>query len=71
MKIFDHKRREKKRALEHDDTHTPSDWRVFIQQYNQVAEEYASEPEIRESKLLAVAGLAVAAIQSSRRKRNA
>ena len=54
---------------EHDDTHTPSDWRVFIQQYNQVAEEYASEPEIRESKLLAVAGLAVAAIQSSRRKR--
>ena len=55
----------------HDDTHTPVEWRVFIQIYNNLGEEYASEPEIRESKLLAVAGLAVAAIQSSRRKRNA
>jgi hypothetical protein len=56
---------------EHDDTHTPVEWRVFIQIYNNQGEQYATEPEIRESKLLAVAGLAVAAIQSSRRKRNA
>ena len=55
---------------EHDDTHTPVEWRVFIQIYNNQGEQYATEPEIRESKLLAVAGLAVAAIQSSRRKRN-
>jgi hypothetical protein len=54
---------------EHDDTHTPVEWRVFIQIYNNQGEQYATEPEIRESKLLAVAGLAVAAIQSSRRKR--
>ena len=53
---------------EHDDMHTPVEWRVFIQIYNNRAEEYASEPGIRESKLLAVAALAVAAIQSSRRK---
>jgi len=56
---------------EHDDTHTPVEWRVFIQIYNNQGEQYATEPEIRESKLLAVAGLAVAAIQSSRRKRDA
>jgi hypothetical protein len=54
---------------EHDDTHTPADWRAFIGIYNQRAEEYESEPEIRESKLKDVAALAVAAIQSSRRKR--
>ena len=54
---------------EHDDTHTPVEWRVFIQIYNNQGEQYATEPEIRESKLLAIAGLAVAAIQSSRRKR--
>ena len=68
-------RREKQDARhggpEHDDTHTPSDWRVFIGLYNRVSAEYESEPEIREDKLLDVAALAVAAIQSSRRKRNA
>lgn len=55
----------------HDDTHTPEEWWMFIAKCNGDAEANASDPEIWEDKLIDVAALAVAAIKSSRRKRNA
>ena len=59
----------------HDDDHRPSDWarymRKFISRANKQYPRVKADWEIYESRLLDVAALAVAAIQSSRRKRNA
>jgi hypothetical protein len=71
---------------EHDDTHTPFEWSEFMRKFIRRAENYAMDqlkvnpayatevtgPEwdMYENALFDVAALAVAAIQSSRRKRN-
>lgn len=66
---------------EHDDTHTPFDWRDFIRTKNgEAIDEWtqifhpdyrivAAAAERYEDKLFDVAALAIAAIRSSRRKR--
>jgi hypothetical protein len=54
---------------EHDDTHTPSDWCEFIEKFRNRAE-FPKSPEEYEASLIHVASLAIAAIESSRRKRN-
>ena len=54
---------------EHDDTHTPGEWLAFIREFTQRAHCAWLEDLGDEDRLLDVAALAVAAIQSSRRKR--
>ena len=61
---------------EHDDTHTPGQWVSYIRQFAGRAEYQSQFPDDLsrdryEDNLFDVAALAVAAIQSSRRKRNA
>ena len=53
---------------EHDDTHTPSDWCGFIEKFRNRAE-FPKSTEEYEASLIHVASLAIAAIESSRRKR--
>ena len=52
---------------DHDDTHTWGEWTSFIMKYNDRAAISISHAEF-ESNLIHVAALAIAAIQSSRRK---
>ena len=62
---------------EHDDTHAAHEWLGFIQKQLDEADVALDPPpggsnlDIYESRLIDVAALAVAAIQSNRRKRNA
>jgi len=56
---------------EHDDTHCAADWLRFIDKFRERAGRAINHDEIHENALIHVAALAVAAIQSSRRKRNA
>jgi pyridoxine 5'-phosphate synthase PdxJ len=53
-------------GAEHDDMHTPSEWCQFIQKFRNRAE---LEPESYEENLIHIAALAVAAVESSRRKK--
>ena len=54
----------------HDDTHSIGDWLQFVRNYLFRIDPYCS-PEHNEDNWFDVAALAVSAIQSSRRKRNA
>lgn len=70
------KRREEQDAKHdgpaHDDCHTRLDWTRFIHNWNNKATIWsleASDAEHFESRMFDVAGLAIAAIQSTRRKR--
>jgi hypothetical protein len=51
----------------HDDTHSRSEWLIFLEDYVRRAR-YCENGETYEYFLIDVAALAVAAIQSSRRK---
>ena len=58
----------------HDDLHIPMDWVLYVEKFLKRADECAVWPVDQdgfENNLLDIAALAVAAIQSSRRKRNA
>ena len=53
----------------HDDTHTPEEWCGFVEEFNARALSARTDAEQFEDYMFDVAALAVAAIQSSRRKR--
>jgi hypothetical protein len=55
----------------HDDKHGTYAWVTLIRDFVHEASATQSNPEIYEDKMLDVAALAIKAIQSSRRKRNA
>lgn len=61
-------------GVEHDDSHSRQDWLSFIHKQGRLAEQAWSpsavaEKEFFESRMVKIAALAIAAIESSRRKR--
>ena len=55
----------------HDDAHVGTEWADYIHKQNTLASVQALNPEQFESRMVKVAALAIAAIESSRRKRSA
>ena len=51
----------------HDDTHSPQDWCLFIIQQTAKASDYRATPGEFRGRMVKVAALAVAAIESSER----
>lgn len=57
----------------HDDSHERYEWAVFIRKQNNLGEQaayYSTKAEEFESRMVKVAALALAAIESSRRQRD-
>lgn len=52
----------------HDDTHDISDWVLFIKEHARMADPLTPQPEESRRRLIEVAALAVAAIESLDRK---
>jgi hypothetical protein len=53
---------------DHDDVHAPKDWVTLVHSYAAAAELRNDDPAAFESKMLDVAALAQAALESGRRK---
>ena len=54
----------------HDDSHERFEWCVYIRKQNMLADHASSDPQEFEDRMVKVAALAVAAIESSRRQRD-